>query len=68
MITLFVGTQEIIALLLYLIALIGIAVLLLYVVYRTVDGWVNKSIKARREHNALLARLINTLDNRNKST
>jgi hypothetical protein len=38
----------------------------IYVVYRMVDGWVNKSLSVRQEQNELLAKLIDTL-NTNKS-
>lgn len=60
---LFIGTQEIILLLFSSVIPIGLAVLLLYVVYRMVDRWVGKSINVRNEQNALLARLIEKVGN-----
>jgi len=62
MIQLFIGMQEIIAILFSLIVPIGMTVVVLLIVYRMGDRWVNKSVRARQEQNALLARLIETLD------
>ncbi len=59
---LFIGTQEIFLVLFSLIVPIGITVVVFFIVYRMVDRWVNKSLTVRQEQNALLARLIETLD------
>lgn len=59
---LFIGAQEIFLVLFSLIVPIGITVVVFFIVYRMVDRWVNKSLTVRKEQNALLARLIDTLD------
>jgi len=41
---------------------IGIPAVFLYVVYRVVNGWVERSTALRHEQNQLLAKLIETLD------
>lgn len=63
---LFIGVQEIILLLYSAIIPLGLTVLFLYVVYRMVDRWVDKSVEARKEQNALLARLIEKLEESRK--
>lgn len=45
-----------------IILYIGIPAAFLYVVYGMVNRWVNKSLNVRQEQNALLAKLIETLD------
>lgn len=55
---LFVGTQEFILIFLPSILLLSLAGLFIYLVYRMVDRWVDKSVSARREQNVLLAKLI----------
>lgn len=45
---------------------VAVCTAFIYVVYRMVDGWVNKSLSVRQEQNELLAKLIDTL-NTNKS-
>jgi len=59
---LFIGTQEIILLLFSAIIPLVLTALVLYIIYRLVDRWVNRSIEVRREQNALLAKLIAKLD------
>lgn len=61
---LFIGTQEIILLLFSAIIPLVLTALVLYIIYRLVDRWVNRSIEVRREQNALLAKLIAKLDER----
>lgn len=41
---------------------IVIPAVFLYVVYRVVNGWVERSTAIRREQNQLLAKLIETVD------
>jgi membrane-anchored glycerophosphoryl diester phosphodiesterase (GDPDase) len=55
---LFVGMQEFILIFLPSILLLSLIGLFIYLVYRMVDRWVDKSVSARREQNMLLARLI----------
>lgn len=55
---LFVGTQEFVLIFLPSILLLSLVGLFIYLVYRMVDRWVDKSVSARREQNMLLARLI----------
>jgi len=64
---LFIGVQEIMLLLFSAIIPLGLTALALYVVYRMVDRWVDKSIEVRREQNALLAKLIETIEERKRS-
>lgn len=64
---LFLGVQEIMLLLFSAVIPIGLTALVLYVVYRMVDRWVDKSVEARKEQNALLTKLIETIDKRNAS-
>ncbi len=66
MTTLFLGTQEIILLLFSMALPLGVAAAALYVVYRMVDHWVNKSVQVRKEQNALLAKLAETLGKADK--
>ncbi len=44
-----------------LVLTIGIFAGIIYVIYRMVDGWVNKSLSVREEQNRLLLRLIETI-------
>lgn len=46
---------------------IGTLAAVIYVAYRMVDGWVEKSVSVRREQNALLGRLIDTLERKGDS-
>lgn len=64
MIQLFIGVQEILLLFYSAIIPLGLTVLLLYVVYRMVDRWVDKSVETRKEQNALLAKLLEKLEER----
>ena len=64
MIQLFIGIQEIMLLLFSAIIPLGVTAIVLYIVYRMVDQWVNKSIETRKEQNALLAKLIEKLEER----
>lgn len=41
---------------------LGVIALIIYVFYRIIDGWVNRSLDVRREQNALLSRLIDVLE------
>ncbi|MEC3880086.1 hypothetical protein [Parapedobacter sp. 10938] len=59
---LFIGTQEIMLLLFSAIIPLGLTALVLYIAYRLVDRWVNRSIEVRREQNALLAKLLEKLE------
>lgn len=63
---LFVGAQEIILLLFYMVVPLGLLAAFLYVVYRMVDRWVDRSVEVRRGQNALLAKLAETLDKKDK--
>ena len=63
---LFIGVQEIMLLLFSAIIPLGLTAVVLYVVYRMVDRWVDKSVEARKEQNALLAKLIEKLENGKK--
>ncbi len=58
---LFLGVQEIIMLMFSMVLPIGLLAAFLYVAYRMIDGWVNKSIHVRKAQNALLAKLAETL-------
>lgn len=55
---LFVGAQEFILIFLPSVFLLSLFALVIYLVYRMVDRWVDKSVSARREQNVLLAKLI----------
>lgn len=41
---------------------LGAIALVIYVFYRIINGWINRSINVRREQNALLAKLIDVLE------
>jgi len=47
---------------------IGIPAVFLYVVYRVVNGWVERSTAIRREQNQLLAKLIETVDRKSNGS
>ena len=47
---------------------IGIPAVFLYVVYRVVNGWVERSTAIRREQNELLAKLIETVDRKSNGS
>ncbi|GGH00586.1 hypothetical protein GCM10007415_40670 [Parapedobacter pyrenivorans] len=55
---LFVGAQEFILIFLPSVLFLSLIGLFIYVVYRMVDRWVDKSVAARHEQNVLLAKLI----------
>ncbi|WP_134091135.1 hypothetical protein [Olivibacter sp. XZL3] len=41
---------------------LGVIALIIYIFYRIIDGWINRSLNVRREQNALLAKLIGVLE------
>ncbi|RQP15591.1 MAG: hypothetical protein EAS52_14665 [Parapedobacter sp.] len=47
---------------------IGIPAVFLYVVYRVVNGWVERTTAIRREQNQLLAKLIETVDRKSNGS
>ncbi len=47
---------------------IGIPVVFLYVVYRVVNGWVERSTAIRSEQNQFLAKLIETVDRKSNGS
>ena len=51
-----------------LLLYIAIPVAFLYVVYRMVDIWVDKSLTVRREQNMLLAKLIDGLEKKDNES
>jgi len=48
--------------LLIILLYLGIIALVIYIFYRMIDGWINRSLEVRREQNALLSRLIDVLE------
>ncbi|MGV3762026.1 hypothetical protein [Parapedobacter sp.] len=47
---------------------VGIIAAFVYVLYHIVDRWVDKSLTVRREQNALLAKLIDNLEDRSSKS
>jgi len=45
---------------------LGVIALIIYVFYRIIDGWINRSLNVRREQNALIAKLIDVLERNRK--
>ncbi|MGK9121085.1 hypothetical protein [Olivibacter jilunii] len=41
---------------------LGVIALVIYILYRIINGWINRSLNVRREQNELLAKLINVLE------
>ncbi len=59
---LFVSLPEIILALTPLVLYLGFTAILLNVIYKIVDRWVERMVNIRREQNDLLAKLINNLE------
>ncbi|MCL4640502.1 MAG: hypothetical protein M5Z89_16010 [Olivibacter sp.] len=41
---------------------LGAIALVIYILYRIINGWINRSLNVRREQNELLANLISALE------